>query len=328
MSSLFFRSIRNVALAASLLTVSGAALAAEYQGPSSPDLVVFGDSLSDSGNFFVNTGEYSLQPFELVPSAPYAIGGFHFTNGHTWVELLATLMRDSRGGRPSLRRPGRFTNYAYGAARSRAGTTGFDLGDQVGMFLGDFAEQAPREAVYVIWTGGNDVRDALVSLQLDPTGATSAGILQAAITATADNVVALYGSGAQDFLVVNAPNIALTPAVRALGPEAELAALQLSVLYNQGLSQALDSLAALPGIGIDRLDVFAILGDLVADPESAGFVNVTESCITPDAIDGAICDRPGDYLFWDGIHPTRAGHRFLANAAMIELSVSGTNAAR
>ena len=314
-------------LSASMLMVTAAASAGEEPVQSNPELIVFGDSLSDSGNFFVNTGEYSVQPFELVPSAPYALGGFHFTNGHTWVEILASLMRDLPSGSPSLRRPGRFTNYAYGTARSRSGTTGLDLGDQVSMFLSDFPGQAPHEAVYVMWTGGNDVRDALGALQLDPTGGTSARILQAAIAATADSIIALNGSGARGFLVLNVPNIAVTPAVRALGADAQLAALQLTMLYNQGLSQAIDSLAVLPGIDIEQLDVFEILGQLVATPEAFGFANVTDACIVPATIEGAICDRPDEYLFWDGIHPTRAGHRFLANAAMIELSGSDIDTA-
>ena len=307
---------RAFALMVLLIFAPVIAFGDEYPPSTDPTLVVFGDSLSDGGNFFVSTGTYSVRPFDFVPSAPYAIGGFHFSNGRIWVEQLAARLHDSRSGEPSLRRPGRFTNYASGGARSRSGTTGFDLGDQVGLFLSDFGGRAPRESVYVMWTGSNDIRDALDALLIDPTGATSAGILQAAVTATADNLIALYGSGAQSFLVVNAPNIGLTPAVRAFGPQAEVAALQLSVLYNQGLAQALDGLAVLPGISIARFDVFSLLGQVVADPEAAGFTNVTESCITPDVFVGAICDRPADYLFWDGIHPTSAGHRHLADAAL------------
>ncbi|MGI9329812.1 MAG: SGNH/GDSL hydrolase family protein [Gammaproteobacteria bacterium] len=289
-------------------------------GQKEPALVVFGDSLSDSGNFHANTGQFSLRPYDLIPAAPYARGGFHFSNGSTWVEQLAKRLADPQSTKPSLRSPRVFTNYAYGTARSRPGTSGFDLGSQVSMFLTDFGNQAPRGTTYVIWTGGNDVRDALGALQLDPSGATSGGILQAAVTATVDNMIALYGSGARNFLVANAPNIGLTPAVRALGPQAQGAALQLSVLYNQGLSQALDGLSALPDTRINRLDVFAILTDLVADPASAGLSNATDACITPGVVAGAICDKPQDYLFWDGIHPTRAAHRQIAEAALANLT--------
>jgi len=50
----------------------------------------FGDSLSDAGNFFFETGDTVRAPFEPVPGAPYAIGGHHFSNGRTWIEQLTT----------------------------------------------------------------------------------------------------------------------------------------------------------------------------------------------------------------------------------------------
>ena len=60
-------------------------------------IVVFGDSLSDPGNAFALTGEnltppsYGMSGLELltlVPDAPYAKGGNHFSNGPTWIEDL------------------------------------------------------------------------------------------------------------------------------------------------------------------------------------------------------------------------------------------------
>jgi len=282
------------------------------------EFVIFGDSLSDSGNYFFNSGEFRTRPYEAIPSAPYAIGGFHFTNGRTWIEQLATMLGDQRSGGPALRAPLTFSNYAYGRARSRPGAPSFplfDLSTQVSLFLSDYGNAMPVGATYVMWTGSNDIQDALGELAVDPTGASSFGILQAAITATADNVVALWSNGARDFLVPGAPNIAITPAVQAAGPQAEFAAMQLSIGYNTALSHALDSLEGLPGIRITRLDVFTLLNDLVANPEVAGFANVTESCITPEVIVEAVCRRPDQYLFWDGIHPTQAGHRYLALTA-------------
>src|SRR5436309_11003423 len=57
-------------------------------------IVVFGTSLSDPGNAFALVGDAStppdfmLNPF-LIPSAPYARGGHHFSNGATWIEQFA-----------------------------------------------------------------------------------------------------------------------------------------------------------------------------------------------------------------------------------------------
>ena len=57
-----------------------------------------GDSLSDPGNAFALTGEQSVPPYDtldpfLVPSAPYARGGHHLSNGATWVEQLGKTLK-------------------------------------------------------------------------------------------------------------------------------------------------------------------------------------------------------------------------------------------
>ena len=39
------------------------------------------------------------------------------------------------------------------------------------------------------------------------------------------------------------------------------------------------------------------------------------ACLAFGVVRGAVCERPDRYLFWDGEHPTRAGHRIIARAA-------------
>jgi outer membrane lipase/esterase len=46
--------------------------------------------------------------------------------------------------------------------------------------------------------------------------------------------------------------------------------------------------------------------------------NVTAACLTPN-IAPFTCQNPDDYLFWDGIHPTKAGHSILAQEADLVL---------
>ena len=133
------RLIRGILILSVTLTAwtAGHALAA--------DLVVFGDSLSDPGNFFIETGQSVSAPYQPAPAAPYAIGGHHFTNGRTWIEQLAGRLRAPLAGRPALRSPGLFTNYAFGRSRARANAAGFpqfDLGAQVILFLTDFGVSA------------------------------------------------------------------------------------------------------------------------------------------------------------------------------------------
>ena len=79
--------------AVAVLAFATATVRTAAQGPFA-SIVAFGASLSDSGNAFALRGgtntppDYLLDPL-LVPSAPYARGGHHFSNGATWIEQFA-----------------------------------------------------------------------------------------------------------------------------------------------------------------------------------------------------------------------------------------------
>ena len=127
-------------------------------------------------------------------------------------------------------------------------------------------------------------------------------------------------AGARTFLVLNLPDIANTPSVRELGPEAEEAANALTQAYNFALAQALAGLQALnPEVTIIDVDGFTALENVVANPEEFRLKNVTDSCITPGVIRGAICRWLHKYLFWDFIHPTKRGHQLLSERALDQL---------
>ena len=274
--------------------------------------VVFGDSLSDPGNAFLLLRDVEIPPFDsLIPDAPYARGAFHFSNGATWIEQLSVIDHAVPSAGPALLIPPLFSNYAVGGARARA-VGEFDLSTQVRRFVEDFGGQAPPGALYVVFVGGDDLRDALEALAQDPTGATSAGILGAALSAIRSNLLTLQAAGARRFLVPNGPDISLTPAVRLLGPVARGAARVLAEQFNAGLEATLEGLETALGVEIVRLDVFGLLDDVVAAPAAFGLTDVTQPCIALNTIARAFCANPGTFLFWDGIHPTVAGHHLLA----------------
>ena len=298
--------------------------------PASPALaggphrfVVFGDSLSDPGNAFVLLRNVEIPPFEsLIPDAPYARGAFHFSNGPTWVEQLSLLDHAVPSAGPALFIPVLFSNYAVGGARARREGP-FDLSTQVGLFVRDFRGQGPSGALYIVFVGGNDLRDALQALAVDPSGATSTAILQAALFAIGDNLGTLYAAGARNFLVANAPDIGLTPFVRLLGPAAQGAATFLAAQFNGGLELILRGVElGLGGTHVTRLDVFRFLNEVVKEPEAFGLTDVTHPCIVLNTRAHAFCATPNKFLFWDGIHPTFAGHRLLAERANVALGAA------
>jgi phospholipase/lecithinase/hemolysin len=281
-------------------------------------VVVFGTSLSDPGNAFVLWGEastapdYQLDPL-LVPSAPYAKGGHHFTNGRTWVEQLAGSLGHAGSVRPAFRSQGAAaTNYAVAAARARDDGKNLNLAAQVDAFLEASGGVASANALYVIEMGGNDIRDALVAY---PSGHTA--VIQESLAAIAFNVGRLYTAGARQFLIWSAPNPALTPALRYLNsivPGTAQLATGLTMAFNGGLGGIVAQWMSAPGIHIARLDAFALLNEVVASPAAFGIGNVTAACITP-GVAPFHCTSPDDYLFWDGIHPTAAVHGIIAQRA-------------
>jgi len=147
-------------------------------------------------------------------------------------------------------------------------------------------------------------------------------IVQAAVNTIGSNLGTLQAAGARRFLVLNAPDISLTPFVRLLGPAAQGAARFLSAQFNLRLEPVLQGLEAGPGVQIVRLDVFTFLNQVVAAPAAAGLTNVTDACIAVETRRNAFCANPDQFLFWDGIHPTKAGHRLLAERASAALGAS------
>ncbi|HJT60373.1 MAG TPA: SGNH/GDSL hydrolase family protein [Burkholderiales bacterium] len=320
------RTFASIALTACALALSNGAAAQ----PRFDSLVIFGTSLSDPGNFFAVLGgnntppTYLVDPL-LVPSVPYARGGHHFSDGVTWVEQLARSLGMAASAKPALANESKKAgNYAVAGARANYTATGIDLADQTAVFLRDRGNVANPDALYVVEMGGNDIRDAVIAFVQPPEGTTPAeaagAVIRGALESIGQNIGLLYGKGARKFLVANAPDLGLTPAIRALG--AGSLATGLSQSFNAGLEGEEGVLSRLrtdlPGIEIFQLDIFGKLQAIVEQPENFGLSNVTAACITPD-VAPYHCKDFKDYLFWDGIHPTAAAHAIVAQEAAVVL---------
>lgn len=279
-------------------------------------ITVFGDSLSDTGNVFALTGMVSTRPYNAsnIPDAPYPIGGLNFSNGHIWIREVGRKLNNVVDVSAPLRAPQVFNNYAFGGARARDGASPIpSLSQQVGLYLGNQGNVSGSRQFIVI--GGNDVRDAISAYMTG--GPVAAGqIIADAVTAISDNIQSLAASGAQEFLVGNVPDLGKVPAVTALGPLASALASALTIQFNDALELTLVELETGMGLHILRLDMFSFINSVVNDPGAYGLLNVTDSCLMPAVQVGATCEHPDSYLFWDGIHPTRAAHLLIANEAL------------
>jgi outer membrane lipase/esterase len=299
-------------------------------------IVVFGDSLSDPGNAFAVNGGQTVAPpdygmggvdaagipevIALIPEAPYATR--HFSNGVTWIELLAGTFGLGSSVKPALAGADRrASNYAVGGATAAdVGASPFHLGVQVDFFLRDVRNDAPSHSLYVVAIGGNDIRAAMAAALA---GQDPNRVIGAALASVAGNIGKLHHAGARKFLVWNAPDLGRTPALQRLNalvaPGIAGLATALSAGYNQNLAVVLQGLEALPGIEIVQFDAFALLADVQANPAKFGLRDATTACIQPHvpmfgfpSAPPFRCALPDRHFFWDGIHPTRAGHAIIA----------------
>lgn len=286
-------------------------------------IFIFGDSLSDPGNVYALLRAtlpppYTSQPpYEVIPSKPYDIDGFQFSDGKTWAQWFARHLEMKKSGQAALNDPGVNGNYAFGGARLRS----LDPNDptsatsQLNRFLGDYGGLVDPQALYVIQFGGNDVRDALGILLLTGDIEAAGNVVKSAVETEVGMIFQLYQLGARHFLVANVPNISVTPAVKMFGSQGILGANLLVGEYNNGLGGGLQSLQGLHGISINQLDLHAIVTAIVDDPKSFGIGNTEAPCLMFMIETGAICSKSNKYLFWDGIHPTARVHKIVSEHA-------------
>ena len=297
-------------LSASALAVATLA-SLPAQAGSFSGLFVFGDSLSDNGNNAL-AGLYDpaqvITGNTYIPSYTYAPAHV-YSNGPVWATYFAAMIGVPLA--PSLAGGG---DFAFGGATTGtpgSGTGGFpySLRVQADQYLGTHGGVASPDALYVVAGGGDNVRAALAAIAGGANvGATAVAFAAAFAADVGDIVDQLQDKGAQHILVWNAPNAGIGPAIVAGGGAA------LGSFLATAMNGALDArLAGEPGV--TTFDLFGFSSMIAAHPAAFGLTNVTDAC---GAIIAANCSQ---YLFWDGIHPTTAGHRAIANAVALTLQV-------
>jgi phospholipase/lecithinase/hemolysin len=253
----------------------------------------FGDSLSDLGNFYNATG---------VPPFPYWEG--RLSDGPVWIEHLAAKLQVPLDPADQYAWLGSMTGDTNFRDMPEAGIYFPGFEQQIDTFLADVGpEGADPQALYSVWIGANDVFDWLRKQNQTPENLIATGVGN-----TVQGIIDLSNAGAKHFIVGNLPDLGITPDIRDLGPFAAGMLSQLSYAYNLALEEQLQALEASMGIHITRLDAFAIINQVAADPEAFGLINVTDR-----ALDSYPVSDPSEYLFWDGVHPTTAANEWVAD---------------
>ncbi|MDD1134692.1 esterase EstP [Pseudomonas shahriarae] len=290
-------------------------------------MVVFGDSLADSGQFpdgvsgatlrFTNRtgptfqGDYGLvsstllgsklgvAPNDLNASTSPVRAAQGLPDGNNWAvggyrtdNILDSITSVSDTAIP----PG---NAGAGTVlRSRQG------------YLPANGGRADPNALYFLSGGGNDFLQQRV---LSPGQAVAAG------GRLADSAQALQQAGARYIMVWMLPDLGLTPAINGTPQQAGTSA--LSTIFNQALVQRLSQIDA----QIIPLNIPLLLQETFADPGRFGLAtgqNLTGTCFTGNSCTanptygiGGTQPDPTKLIYNDSVHPTVAGQRLIADYA-------------
>ncbi|MDJ0904654.1 MAG: SGNH/GDSL hydrolase family protein [Woeseiaceae bacterium] len=300
-----------VAMLALLPFATGTALADTEHGYSR--IFIFGASFMDSGNHFVLTDESAHPPFVFLGPS-YPMGGRNFSNGPTWVEVLAAEMKLRKGAKPAYRNPA-FGNYAigYGRARDFADDALPSLYDQVQAWRDNgHCTGAPMDdTLFIMDSAYFDLVDLLGGEDPIP-------VLGGMTASIAENIFILHGCGARNLLFAFIPPLEASPAAP---PAEDPPAPSGSALYNYVfLAPVIQSYASEPfNMNISVVDFFAFVSGMLATPDAFGLTNVTDSCVTFGVTKGAFCKKRDEYFFWDPLHPTRKVHALMAEFALEQL---------
>jgi outer membrane lipase/esterase len=279
-----------------------AAMSAPANAAPTASIYAFGDSLTDTGNITIATGG-------IIPlSPPYAPG--RFSNGQLWIDRVAAAFGTQ--ATPSLTGG---NNFAFSGATT-GGIEPLGVTFQTLDFLSrEGLGGADPDALYIVYGGGNDVRNELrTTLAPEALAAAATENVRQAITN-------LALAGAEYIMVPNLSDLALTPESIAGGPEVMQRATDLSAAFNTALAGVLAGLEAVLPVDLITLDVRSLFNSVASNPAQYGLTNVNTPCFS-GAIDrpGTVCANPDEYMFWDSVHPTTAAHRILGDYALAALA--------
>ena len=340
--------IRHLTAAIVLGLAANAAQAQTFSG-----VISFGDSLSDAGN-------YTPNPAAGWPGVPGA-GSFTTNPDDVWTQILANAYGSTQtawtaggtnyawGGAPTGSiadpnvQPG--NPFAIGPGDFVGGVPFplrcvpqslpcMSVGEQVFVHLNTTG--VDENALYTYWAGANDIFDYFGGVAGGFFTITTA---QQFTTLSANSAIAQIGAlqaaGAKYIVVLNLPNIGATPFGASIGTQGAGGLSLLSLTYNTALNNGLATLQD----GIIPVNAFGLVNEVLANHDAFGFTNITQTACDPALMlppippggsslfcgPGALRE-PGaneTYFFADGVHPSGAAHRMLAQAVQAEIAAPG-----
>lgn len=323
-----------LALTMTLFSACGGSSGSGSSGAASPaggidlQVVSFGDSLSDVGTYapiasVVGGGRFTTNPGQVWTQDVAQYYGDTLTAAYT---IDATKKLSAQGGLgyaeggATVATPANLNNFLVGVI----GDVEMPVTEQVSRYLSEHGSFNAGQLV-LVWAGANDVLRAGALPAAAPT-------IQTAANALAQVVGQIVSGGATHVVLVNVPNVGLSPkGLAASDGGANLT--QLSQLFNNDLTSALQANGLQSKV--IEVDSYTWLNQLIANFQANGFSvsNTGQACDpskTPD--DTSLLCSPRTYvasnadqtyMFADDLHPTTHVHTLFAQYVEQRVAAAG-----
>ena len=273
--------------------------------PSINNIVVFGDSLSDNGNY-LKASKGSDNP---MPLPPYFQG--RASNGMVWAEYLSTSIGAKLDDHAYIGALTSGKNPKYPAA--------IDLLEQIDTYLKISKDKKidSDNTLYVVWAGANNIFTMDMSEPVKT--------FKSLWNLTGDlieEVEKLKENGARYVLISNLPDlgkIALTSDIESYKNKKWLLSAIVKV-ENFILTKRINRFKTnhkSEEFKLIQFDAKNMLLEIAKNPTKYNVKNSINSCYVgvpsnpPNP--NVSCENPKDYLFWDLVHPTTKIHCIAAN---------------
>ncbi|CAL5073065.1 unnamed protein product [Urochloa decumbens] len=313
-------------------------------GPRVPAILVFGDSIVDTGN---NNAVLTLTKANFRPYGQDLNGGVptgRFSNGRIPTDLLA-----SRLGLKELVPAYLGTDLTDDDLRTgvsfASGGSGYDpltstlvavlpMQEQLNMFAeykerlaGIVGEEAAAgtvaDSLFVVCAGTDDIANNCYLAPIRP--------LQYDISAYVDFLVQqachfmkqLHEQGARRIAILGLPPIGCVPSQRTLARDCDPARNRAARMFNSRLQGAIARLQEeLRCQRIGYVDIYDVLHDMIADPCKYGLDVSTRGCcgtgdfevsLLCNQLTAATCPDDRKYVFWDSFHPTERAYEIIVD---------------
>ena len=277
-------------------------------------LVVFGDSLSDTGALLGKSRN-------IIPNKNAWYLG-HFTNGWTWAEFAADdlniLQMNQAWGAAGVNDQKLGLGYGQGWLKAGLWTPGVNTA--VSYFNTFVTKQQDitiakqsNQTLYAILIGAND----FISYGNTPSQVTNK------VGIAIRNLVNI--NFAKNIIVIGLPDISKAPRFKnqtAIQLKLKSQVIEYSTELQKLVYDLNDEYNSLnPGtVKITFFDADGVFNNIINNPNNYGFSNTKDMCLAETSLTGSYavssmmkkdCNNGVNYIFWDSIHPTRKVHELL-----------------